>query len=73
MRVFIDKERAERIKGIRGNFDELYKDLLAEESRCNGCHHQYNVSVVYCRNCEIYGSIKALEKSIRELLKDSEE
>lgn len=68
MRVFIDKERMNQVKEDGEKLDELCMALLAEESRCNGCLHQCNVSIVYCRNCEIYGNIKEVEKTIRELL-----
>ncbi|MCM1427832.1 MAG: hypothetical protein NC118_14625 [Eubacterium sp.] len=68
MRVFIDKARLSRIKGNKDNLDKLCKDLQTEESRCNGCHFQYNVSVIPCSNCKIYKNIKEHEKSIRDML-----
>lgn len=68
MRVFIDKERMNRVKGDRDNLDELYMFLQTEEGRCNGCIHRSDVSIVYCCNCEIYENIKEVEKNIRELL-----
>ena len=68
MRVFIDKERMNQVKEDRKKLDELCMALQAEESCCNGCLYQCNVSIVYCCNCEIYGNIKEVEKNIRELL-----